>query len=102
MENLLYQYSFDSVTCSKVNFFNPSSSSICKLDLFLCVLMDFSIHIYTIRFMGSVIFVLPAKHGLHIGIMLASSALSHFWFPIDNFWRVASISLKLYRSVKRH
>ena len=34
-----------------------------------------------------VIFASPAKHGRHIGIMAAaaaSSALSHFGFPIDN------------------
>ena len=35
------------------------------------------------------LFVSPAKHGRHIGIMSPSasssvSALSHFWFAIDN------------------
>ena len=50
-----------------------------------------------------IIFVSPAKHGRHIGIMtpVASSlsALSHFWFPIDSSWRDSSISFKLYRRV---
>ena len=38
-----------------------------------------------------VLFVFPAKHGRHIGIMSSlsvsssTSALSHFWFPINNF-----------------
>ena len=30
-------------------------------------------------------FVLPAKHGRHIGIMSSSYALSHLWLPFDNF-----------------
>ena len=46
-------------------------------------------------------FVSPAKHGPHIGIMSAF-ALSHFWFPIDNFLRDATISFKFYRRVKHH
>ena len=29
------------------------------------------------------LFVLPAKHGRHIGIMSASTS-SHYWFPFDN------------------
>ena len=32
----------------------------------------------------------------------SSSALSHFWFPIDNLQIVASISFKLYRRVKHY
>ena len=31
-----------------------------------------------------------------------SSALSHFWFPINNLRIVALISFKLYRRVKHH
>ena len=52
--------------------------------------------------------VLPGKHGQHMGIMTpaasssSSSALSHFWFPIDNSWKDASISFKLYRRVKHN
>ena len=32
----------------------------------------------------------------------SSSAASHFGFPIDNSYRDASISFKLYRRVKHH
>ena len=39
---------------------------------------------------GCCFIVSPAKHCRHIGIMTlaalsSSSALSHFWFPIDNY-----------------
>ena len=39
----------------------------------------------------------PAEHGRHIGIMtqLVSSVALHFWFPINNFLRDASILLKV-------
>ena len=51
-------------------------------------------------------FVSPAKHGRHIGVMTpvalswasSFSALSHFWFLIDNSRRDASIL----GSVKHH
>ena len=38
----------------------------------------------------------PAEHGRHIGIMtqLVSSVALHFWFPINNVFRDASIILK--------
>ena len=32
----------------------------------------------------------------------ASSALSHFWFPTNNFFRDASISFKVYRRVMHY
>ena len=58
------------------------------------------------------VFIKPAKHGQQIGIMSESalsspasstaSWLSHFWFPLDNFCRDASISFKVYRRVKHH
>ena len=53
------------------------------------------------------IIVSPGKQGWHKGIMtlVAAASLSeasHFWFSIDNSWRVASISCKLYRRVKHH
>ena len=37
------------------------------------------------RLSASRVFVSPAKHGRHIGIMSLSSTLLHFWFPIDYF-----------------
>ena len=50
------------------------------------------------------LFVSPAKHGRHIWIMspsaLSSSTVSHFLFPIDDFWHDASIPFKLNRRVK--
>ena len=47
-----------------------------------------------------------AKHGRHIGILspsasaVAASVLSHFWFPIDNFRRDASISFSEGKHIK--
>ena len=35
-------------------------------------------------------------------IISAASVLSHFWFPIDNLGRDASISFNIYRRVKHH
>ena len=53
-----------------------------------------------------VVIVSPAKHGRHIEIRSrstsSSSALSFFWFPIDNSRSDAYISFKLYRRVKHH
>ena len=57
-----------------------------------------------------IIFVSPAKHGRHIGIMspsaaaassasLLSAALLHFWFQIDNYGRDISFSLNFYRKI---
>ena len=51
------------------------------------------------------LFLSPEKRGWHIGIMTLSalsSTASLFWFPINNFWRDASISFKVYRRVKHH
>ena len=52
----------------------------------------------------STLFVAHVKQGWHVGIMTqaasSSSLASHFWFPINNSSSDASISFKLYRSVK--
>ena len=45
---------------------------------------------HLIRMVEHSIFVSPMKHDRQIGIMTpvsSLSALSHFWFPIDNSWR---------------